>query len=105
MRRKERIENELSKAFSPTALIVEDESVHHHVPQDAQTHFKVTMAAKGFTGLSLIKRHQLLNKLLRNEFDTGMHALSMHLYSPEEWEMKKDDAPKSPPCKDGYKNN
>lgn len=104
MPRKDRIEKLLHREFSPLFLQVEDESKNHHVPQGAQTHFKIVMAAKTMTTLPRIDRHKLLNKLLKAEFDTGMHALSMHLYSPDEWLKYNQQVLSSPSCKDGYKN-
>lgn len=104
MSRRERIEQQLITEFSPIYLSVEDESSNHHVPENAQTHFKIVMAAEQFASLSRINRHKLLNKLLKNEFDNGMHALSMHLYSPEEWQLQSTTILQSPSCRDGYKN-
>lgn len=104
MSRKERIEQQLIAQFSPSYLAVEDESHQHHVPENAQTHYKIVMTASQFTSLSRINRHKLINVLLKNEFENGMHALSMHLYSPEEWQTQADSVLKSPSCRDGYKN-
>ena len=101
MSRKDRIEQQLISEFSPLSLIVEDESKNHHVPENAQTHFKIIMTAAQFSGITRVQRHRLINTLLKNEFDMGMHALSMFLYSPEEWEEKKA-VPQSPNCRDGY---
>jgi BolA protein len=102
--RKHRIEELLAREFVPTHLEIEDESSQHHVPKNAETHYKIIMASPLFSNLTLIKRHKLINTLLKDEFTAGMHALSMHLYSPDEW-VNKNQAPlKSPACKDGYKN-
>jgi BolA family transcriptional regulator, general stress-responsive regulator len=103
MSRKDRIEQLLTNEFSPLVLSVEDESNKHHVPEKAQTHFKIIMTSPQFSSITRVQRHRLINTLLKNEFDTGMHALSMLLYSPEEWEVKKA-VPQSPNCRDGYKN-
>lgn len=103
MSRKIRIEEMLNQELSPVYLNVDDESSNHHVPQGAETHFKVTAASSKFIGLSRIARQRLVNHLLANEFDIGLHALSMHLYTPDEWE-KNQTVPKSPSCLDGYKN-
>lgn len=102
MTRKDRIDQQLTSELSPIFLSVEDESHNHHVPENAQTHFKIIMASTQFVGLTRVQRHRLINTLLKNEFDTGMHALSMFLYSPEEWEVKQS-VPQSPNCRDGYK--
>lgn len=104
MSRKERIEQQLLSEFNPLFLLVEDESKNHHVPENAQTHFKIIMATPQFTDLSRIHRHRLINKLLKEELDTGMHALSMYLYSPTEWETQDKSHLNSPSCRDGYKN-
>jgi BolA protein len=39
-----------------------------------------------FNGKTQIARHRLVNSLLKDEFDAGLHALSLRLKTPEEWE-------------------
>lgn len=87
----------LQQDFEPTHLDVINESHMHRVPPHSQTHFKVTLVTPVFAGLSRIQRHRSVNKVLAAELDTHIHALGLHLYTPEEWE-KVDASPKSPPC-------
>ena len=101
MSRKQRIENQLTQDCSPSYLMVEDESKNHHVPQGAESHFKIIVVSSAVEGLTRIARHKKINQILNQEFEQGMHALSMHLYTAEEWAGKKDVAP-SPSCKDGF---
>lgn len=103
MNRKDRIQQNLSNAMTPVYLLVEDESHRHHVPENAETHFKVTLVSTAFDKQTKVNRHRLVNKLLAQEFETGLHALSLHLYTPEEWE-KIEKAPRSPACRDGYQH-
>lgn len=103
MLRKNRIKDLLNRELSPVYLNVEDESSNHHVPENAQTHFKVTAVSEQFTGLTPIARHRLLNHLLSEEFTLGLHALSMHLFTPEEWKNSNKTLLKSPSCRDGFK--
>jgi stress-induced morphogen len=43
------------------------------------------MASPDFTGLTQIKRHRLVNNLLKEEFnEKGLHALSLKLRTVEE---------------------
>lgn len=105
MSRKNRIESILNEELSLMYLNVEDESKNHHVPQGAETHFKVTLVSPQFADLTRVARHRLLNKLLGEEFNQGLHALSMHLYTPEEWEKNKKSVLNSPSCRDGYNND
>lgn len=102
MSRKNRIEGLLNQEIMPSYLNVEDESVNHHVPEGAQTHFKITAVSSRFKDLSLIGRHKLLNQLLSKEFECGLHALSMHLFTPEEWEKRNGTVLQSPNCKGGF---
>lgn len=100
MFREQRIITLLLQQLHPVFLEVVNESNRHHVPQGSETHFKVIMAANQFKGLSLIDRHRMVNDLLATEFTLGLHALSLHLYSPDE----QKPSTKSPGCRDGYRH-
>lgn len=104
MTRKLRIEEKLISALSPLFLSVEDESMNHHVPQGAETHFKIIVVSNHFNDLTRINRHKFVNQLLKEEFTLGLHALSMHLYTSDEWMTQQQSVLKSPACRDGYKN-
>lgn len=103
MNRQHDIEKTLSAALAPTHFLVENESRFHHVPDGSETHFKVTVVSDSFAGQSLVSRHRVVNRLLKDMFDTGLHALSLHLFTPEEWDKRQQNALKSPGCKDGFK--
>lgn len=105
MSRKQRMEQQLTTELCPLYLSVEDESGNHHVPEGAQTHFKVIAVSEQFRELNRVARHRLVNRLLKSEFEMGLHALSLHLYTSAEWTDKKESVLRSPNCKDGYKNN
>lgn len=100
MTREQRIIALLSEHLQPVFLEVLNESNNHHVPAGSETHFKITMAAAKFRELSLVERHRLINTLLAKEFKQGLHALSLHLYTPEE----QKPSPQSPACRDGYRH-
>ncbi|ARG98029.1 BolA family protein [Legionella micdadei] len=103
MTRKERISQLISEELKPIFLEVVDESKNHHVPEGAETHFKLSIVTEKFIGLTKIARHRLINNLLIEERNKGLHALSMHLYTPEEWD-KSGSIPNSPACRDGYRH-
>lgn len=44
-----------------------------------ETHYHLVMHADGFEGLSRVARQRLVYDALREEFDTGLHALSLDL--------------------------
>lgn len=102
MSRKNRIEQQLEQQLEPSFLSIENESNKHHVPEGSETHFKVTAVSESFADLSRIDRHRKINQLLAEELKQGLHALSMHLYTEQEWKKKGQSTTSSPSCKDGF---
>ncbi|KTD04058.1 regulator of penicillin binding proteins and beta lactamase transcription (morphogene) [Legionella geestiana] len=98
MSRKDRLLSTLSEAILCEHLSIDDESSGHQVPAGAETHFKVVMVSEAFTGLSRVARHRLINGLCDAERASGLHALSLHLYTPDEWKCRSQQAPDSPAC-------
>lgn len=97
MSRKKRLYDALSSRLLPAVLILEDESSNHRGPR-VETHFKAIIVSDNFQDLKRLERHRLVNALAEDEFKTGLHALSLHLYSPKEWEARGNPKPESPPC-------
>lgn len=97
------IHDKLVEALAPAALEIHDESHMHSVPKGAQSHFKVVVVADAFAGASLVARHRRVNEALAAELKQGLHALSIHAYTPAEWTARGGSVPASPPCKGGSK--
>ncbi|OLO06051.1 BolA family protein [Salinicola socius] len=95
-----RIEEKLS-TLEPVRMTVENESHMHHVPPDSETHFKVTLVSERFAGLMPVKRHQLIYSLLADELAGPVHALALHLYTPQQWSARGEARPDSPNCRGG----
>ncbi|MCW8090530.1 BolA family protein [Alteromonas sp. ASW11-130] len=98
------IESTLNAHLSPVTLNVLDESHMHNVPSGAQSHWKVTIVSESFTGLKLIQRHRKVNELLSEALAGPVHALSLHTYTPNEWEKRGKSVVPSPNCMGGDKN-
>ncbi|MCB0371208.1 MAG: BolA family transcriptional regulator [Bdellovibrionales bacterium] len=86
----QKIISKLQAQFQPEQLWVENESGQHAVPENSETHFKVLIVSQKFTGLSRVERQQLIYKILAEELNSGVHALSQRTYTPEEWIQVKD---------------
>ena len=97
------ITSKLQQAFSPQHLQVLNESDRHNVPPGSESHFKLIVVCESFEGEMLIKRQRKINQLLAEELAAGVHALSMHTYTPAEWDEKNGLSPNSPPCLGGGK--
>lgn len=81
MIRSERIHLNLSKSFSPSALEVIDDSHKHAGHAGAQpegeTHYTVKIVSSAFEGLSRVAIQRAIMDALKDEFDSGLHALSI----------------------------
>lgn len=102
MARQERIKTHLEETLAPLFMEVQNESKNHHVPPDSETHFKVTIVSDKFEGLMPVARHKMIYEILDWELKNGLHALSLHLYTPEKWFHMNHQTPASPACRDGF---
>jgi len=88
-----RMEVALKKQFSPAELTVRDDSARHAGHAGAapggETHYHVTLVSQAFAGLSRVARQRLVHDVLREEFETGLHALSLDLKSLDEKAARK----------------
>ena len=71
---------------------------------DSETHFKIVAVSPDFLQMSRVERHRKINTLLAEEFDSGLHALTLHLYTPQEW-VEKTKIPDSPNCRNGRRHD
>ena len=94
------IEHKLA-TLEPVVVQVENESHRHNVPANSETHFKVTLVSARFEGLMPVKRHQQIYALLADELSGPVHALALHLYTPDEWQARGGERPDSPNCRGG----
>lgn len=98
------IRTKLTQALEPEHLEVHNESHMHAVPPGSESHFRVLVVSPCFDGLSLIKRHRLVNEALREELSGCVHALSIQAKTPQQWASDPSLA-KSPPCMGGSRGD
>ena len=89
----------LDQELKPLHLEVIDESHMHSRQTEAspETHFRVVVVSKMFSGLTRVRRQQLVYSFLARLFKTGLHALSQSTFTPEEW-AKAPKVNSSPNC-------
>jgi len=81
MNRSERIQANLMKAFQPSHLEVVDDS-HKHAGHagarpEGETHYTVIISSPVFADLSRVARQRAVMDALKDEFESGLHALSI----------------------------
>lgn len=98
---KDQIQQKVANALQCEHLELINES-HMHAGPRTDSHFKLIVVSRDFSGLARIKRHQLVYRILSEELANTVHALALHLYTPDEW-LAREDVPESPLC--AGKNN
>ncbi len=88
MARRERLIDRLTTSLAPTSIVVVDESHRHAGHAGArpggETHYHVEIVSARFAGMSRVARHRFVHEIVRDEFESGLHALSLKLLTPEE---------------------
>lgn len=88
----DRINNKLTKQLSIFKLEVEDDSDKHagHAGyiEGGETHFNIKVISQDFKGKSKVIRHKMIYKILQEEMDERIHALSIIALTPEELKEK-----------------
>ena len=92
-----KIEHTLRDNFQLSHLEVINES-HMHSGPNTETHFKLVLVSEEFKDVKLVQRHRKINELLKYELENGVHALSLHLFTMDEWKEKDEYVKDSPPC-------
>lgn len=87
-------------ALHPEVLDIVNES-HMHSGPATDSHFKVVIVSAAFDGLRPVARHQKVYGLLSAELAGPVHALSVHAYTPSEFDPQA--VPLSPNCRGGSK--
>lgn len=83
MSRKDNIQTKLG-VLNPHFLKVIDQSQEHaghsgNPDGSLESHFSIEIAAKELENLPLVKQHRIINELVKEEFDQGLHALSIKI--------------------------
>lgn len=96
------INDKVREALEPLHVEVNNESRMHGVPPGSETHFKLLVVSRRFEGVGAVDRHRQVNRLLAAEFAAGLHALSLRVLTPDEWERDREPI-ESPKCLGGSK--
>ena len=82
-----RIESKLKETLKPEYLKLIDDSAdhsgHYEKNDDVEvSHLTVVIWSEKFKDLPTVRRHQLVNNILSDEFKLGLHALQIKIYNP-----------------------
>ena len=95
------IRTKIEQSLTPSVFDIVNES-HMHSGPATNSHFKLTIVSTEFEGVRPVARHQMVYKVLAEELAGEVHALALHTYSNEEWQIQSE-APQSPNCQGANK--
>lgn len=83
---------EALKELRPSRLeLINDSQKHaghaHHMggaPVTGETHYKLMIVSDRFENVSRVERQRMVMDLLKNEFESGLHALEIKARSPSD---------------------
>jgi BolA protein len=86
------IKEKIQQTFFPLFFEIEDESSLHAghsgaVPGEI-THLRITIVSELFQTMPKIKQHRAVNDCLKDELNSGLHALAIKTLKPEQWNSK-----------------
>ena len=83
MNRKQRINKILSKRLNDFLLEIIDNSNlhkgHNNFTGNNETHIKIILTKKNKIPINKLDIHRLINKLLEEEFKSGLHSLEINI--------------------------
>ena len=97
----ETIETRVRDALQVEHLELENESGGHNVPPGSESHFRLVVVSPEFEGASRVRRHQRLYGLFTDLMPQPVHALRLHVWTPEEWAAREGRVDASPACRGG----
>ena len=93
------LQEKIAKKLDPQHCEIINESHLHRSSNNKESHFNITIVSDAFENIPPVKRHQKIYALFSEELDKIIHALSLHTYSPQEWNNRKQQSPAPTPCK------
>lgn len=88
MSRYQRIYDLIQNNLKPVHFELENESHTHSVPENSETHFRLFLVSNEFVGQTRVQRQQMVNELLKTEFQNGLHAFTQRLLTENEYQTQ-----------------
>lgn len=83
-----RMRTALMVGLDPERLDIINESEmhagHRSSPGTGESHFRLLIVSSRFAGKSRVDRHRMVNSLLADELERGVHALALATFAPGE---------------------
>ena len=66
---------------------IQDALVFISDPMNDETHLEAIVVSNEFKNLSLVDQHKRVMNLLKNSFNTNLHALKLKTYTLDKWKQ------------------
>ena len=79
------INDHINPYFFSVKDVSEDHRGHQSFKEDVESHFEIIIVADKFYNTNKIERHRIVNKVLKEEFLSDLHSVTLKAYSIEEY--------------------
>lgn len=80
------LEEKIKEHLEPFFIEIEDESPKHfNHSSTLNSHYKILIVSDKFETLTQLQRHRMLYEIFQHDLKTRIHALSLSLYTKEEY--------------------
>ena len=90
MIRKLKIEKLIINNINPHFFSVKDVSEahrgHQSFKEDVESHFEIIVVSEKFHNQNKIERHRIVNKILKEEFLSYLHSVTLKAFSIQEYD-------------------
>ena len=90
---KNKIKNKITTQLDIKYINISDFTDKHknHIQYDGGGHYKLIVVSDDFKNYTLIQRHQLIYKILKNMIKKEIHAISIEAKTVEEYKNSKNN--------------
>jgi BolA protein len=91
--RTQTIDKLIREQLKPDYLKITDDSVKHAGHRGAVSgggHYIVTVVSEAFEGKVLMEQHRMVNEILKELFQTEIHALALNTFAPSQWKQRSE---------------
>ena len=83
----------VQNCFSCDFISIEDQSAFHHGhnPDKPGGHYAMTIVSTSFQDMGILQRNRLVFKALEMPENKAIHAMSLKLYTPQQWSALKEN--------------
>ena len=80
------IRDDINPYFFSIIDVSEAHRAHQSFKEDVESHFEIIIVTEKFHNKNKIERHRIVNKILKEEFLSDLHSVTLKAFSIQEYD-------------------